>query len=66
MKGTDEGTSAWYYVLVNPAKSEKFLKDLSKNIIHLEDCGKVLNSAYGEDPPQEITSKLKSDYFVSD
>ena len=64
VKGIDDGRNAWYYVLVERLKLSLFLKALNDDIIHLEEYGKILYSAYGDDPPQEITDKLKEEYGI--
>jgi hypothetical protein len=64
VKGVDEGRNAWYYVLVERLKVSLFLKALKDPIIHLENYGEVIHSAYGDNPPQEITDKLKKEYDI--
>ncbi len=64
VKGVDAGRNAWYYVLVDRPKVQLFLKALNNDIIHLEEYGKILYSAYGDEPPAEITTKLKEEYGI--
>lgn len=64
VKGIDAGRNAWYYVLVDRLKLQLFLKALNDDIIHLENYGKILHSAYGDEPPAEITNKLKEEYGI--
>jgi hypothetical protein len=64
VKGVDAGRNAWYYVLVERNKVQLFLKALNDDIIHLENYGKILYSAYGDEPPAEITNKLKEEYGI--
>ena len=64
VKGIDAGRKAWYYVLVERLKLQLFLKALNDDIIHLENYGKILYSAYGEEPPADITDKLKEEYGI--
>ena len=66
VKGIDDNRSAWYYVLVERLKVSLFLKALNDDIIHLENYGKILYSAYGEEPPKDITDKVKEEYGISD
>lgn len=65
VKGVDAGRNAWYYVLVERLKVQLFLKALNDEIIHLENYGKILFSAYGDEPPAEITQKLKEEYGIN-
>eukprot|EP01084_Bolivina_argentea_P014135 26431_1 len=51
VKGNSDGKLAWYLVLVDPDKLEQFKKDLNNNIIHLENLGHIIKSAYGTEPP---------------
>jgi hypothetical protein len=64
VKGVDAGRNAWYYVLVERLKVQVFLKALNDDIIHLENYGRILYSAYGDEPPVEITDMLKEEYGI--
>lgn len=64
VKGVDAGRNAWYYVLVERLKVQLFLKALNDEIIHLENYGKILFSAYGDEPPATITDQLKEEYGI--
>ena len=64
VKGIDEGKNAWYYVLVDPNLNEKFMKELNDDMIDLEQIGIVLYSAFGENPPDDITKNLKIEYNI--
>ena len=64
VKGIDDGRNAWYYVLVERLKLSMFLKALNDDIIHLEHYGEILDSAYGDEPPQEVTDRLKAEYGI--
>lgn len=64
VKGVDDGRNAWYYVLVDRLKVSLFLKALNDDIIHLENYGAILYSAYGDEPPQNITDTLKKEYGI--
>ncbi len=65
VKGIDAGRNAWYYVLVDRLKVQLFLKALNDEIIHLENYGKILHSAYGDEPPEDVTLSLKDEYGIS-
>ncbi len=65
VKGIDAGRNAWYYVLVDRLKVQLFLKALNDEIIHLENYGKILHSAYGDEPPEDITVSLKEEYGIA-
>ena len=64
VKGIDAGRNAWYYVLVERLKLQLFLKALNDDIIHLENYGKILHSAYGDEPPADVTNLLKEEYGI--
>ncbi|MFT6077757.1 MAG: methionyl-tRNA formyltransferase [Myxococcota bacterium] len=64
VKGVDDNRNAWYYVLVERLKLSMFLKALNDDIIHLENYGKILYSAYGDEPPENVTDKLKKEYGI--
>ncbi len=65
VKGVDAGRNAWYYVLVERLKVQLFLKALNDDIIHLENYGQILFSAYGDEPPASITNQLKEEYGIN-
>jgi len=65
VKGVDAGRNAWYYVLVERLKVQLFLKALNDEIIHLENYGKILFSAYGDEPPEDIPTSLKDEYGIA-
>lgn len=64
VKGVDAGRNAWYYVLVDRLKVQLFLKALNDDIIHLENYGQILFSAYGDEPPSNVTNQLKEEYGI--
>ncbi|MFT6331829.1 MAG: hypothetical protein ACJAW3_000147 [Lentimonas sp.] len=64
VKGVDDERNAWYYVLVQRLKLSMFLKALNDDIIHLENYGEILFSAYGDEPPESVTNKLKAEYGI--
>jgi len=64
VKGVDAGRNAWYYVLVERLKVQLFLKALNDEIIHLEKYGKILYSAYGDEPPASVTQSIKDEYGI--
>ena len=66
VKGVDAGRNAWYYILVERLKLQLFLKALNDDIIHLENYGVILYSAYGDEPPADITEALKEEYGIED
>jgi hypothetical protein len=66
VKGIDDNRPAWYYVLVERLKLPMFKRALNDNIIHLEEYGKILYSAYGEDPPEEIKRKVREEFGISE
>jgi hypothetical protein len=65
IRGIDAGRNAWYYVLVERLKVQLFLKALNDEVIHLEKYGKILYSAYGDEPPAEVTQAIKDEYGIS-
>ena len=65
VRGVDAGRNAWYYVLVERLKVQLFLKALNDEIIHLEKYGKILYSAYGDEPPANVTQANKDEYGIS-
>lgn len=62
VKGSDYGRKAWYYILVDEDKVSTFLNDINDHTVYLEKYGEILFSAYGEEPPKEITDQLIEEY----
>lgn len=61
-KGTDKDRSVWYYLLLSSTSEEhtkRFAKELDSDIIELTKWGYIVESGYGESPPDDITNKLK-------
>lgn len=64
VNGNDRGRSAWYYVVVDRLKVQMFLKAMNSDSINLDDYGVVIYSAYGDNPPESITQKVKEEYGI--
>jgi hypothetical protein len=65
IKGNDNNLNAWYYVLVNPSLRQEFKKALHDDIIHIEQYGIIINSAYGKKPPKNIDDHIKQKFNTS-
>ena len=50
---------AWYFIDVNPIKLRKFEVDMRTTGGELKQYGKILESGYGDSPPQHIMEKMK-------
>lgn len=66
VKGLDNGRQAWYYIRVDTAKKHLFLNALKSDVIHLEQYGVIISSAYGDNPPDHVTSWVKEEYGIQD
>jgi hypothetical protein len=64
VKGTDKARKAWYMVLVDPEKRGEFLLRLDDDIIHLEDHGIILKSAYGDKAPENVLREVKDRFEI--
>lgn len=65
VRGLDEGRRAWYYVLVRDDDDvvAAFKEGLKAETINLEDYGKILESGYGKDPPNEVKDQMEKNYY---
>eukprot|EP00045_Choanoeca_perplexa_P016994 m.237592 g.237592 ORF g.237592 m.237592 type:complete len:630 (+) comp17420_c0_seq12:277-2166(+) len=61
VRGTDAGKKAWYYCLVTKSVLD-FKAALDDDVIHLENHGEIIYSAYGDEPPVSTTELLKRRY----
>jgi len=62
VKGQNEGSDAWYYILVDKLKLALYEKDVDGDFIKLGKYGQILYSGWGEEPPEEIKDKIKEEY----
>ena len=62
VRGEDAGKHCWHYILVDKMKVEAFKKDLKAAGIYLSQYGKILVSGWGENPPEDIDTKIKAEY----
>lgn len=60
--GKDKGKQCWYYVLVDKPKLALFKKDSQSDFIQVNDYGEILYSGWGDEPPQDIKDKIKTQY----
>ncbi len=65
VRARDGSRKAWYFMLVERKKEEAFLLALKDPIIHLEEYGLVLYSAYGE-PPADLSEELTRENHLED
>ena len=63
VKGVDKGRNTWYFVLVTGSE-KAFLNALKDDIIHLEQYGEILLSAYGDGPDTKIRKSLMEEYGI--
>jgi hypothetical protein len=56
------GEIAWYFVLIDKDKKEKFLKHKAGDKYNIEDYGKIIESGYGEEVPADIQQTLGEKY----
>jgi len=64
VKGKDQQRKAWYYVSVDPARTEIFKTNLKASAINLAHHGYIICSAFGDEPPQKQKEQLEQDYFI--
>jgi hypothetical protein len=65
VKGVDAGRNAWYYVLVT-GSVKHFKRCLDDSVIHLEQHGQVLFSAYGDEAPDATKKKVMAQYGIDE
>ena len=53
---------AYYFILLDKGKKEAFLKLTESDHFDLKDYGTIVESGYGEEPPEEIKQRLKEKY----
>lgn len=61
--GVDETKRpAWYFVCVDSPKVQAFLRAIKSGIANLEEYGRVLESGYGEAPPETVVEMMRKHY----
>ena len=59
VRGKDRGEPAWHYVLVKKALLPLFLRRANGGRLDVADFGRVLESGWGKDPPEDIRKSIK-------
>ena len=62
VRGKDKGLPCWHYVLIDQFKLPIFKEDLKKPTIDVADYGEVLESGWGENPPEDVVDRIKKKY----
>ena len=63
VRGVDNDRPAWYHVLVT-GPTDVFKRALNDKIIQLENHGKIIYSAYGEECPKSVTDMVKVQFGI--
>ena len=58
----NKGIDAWYYVRVDSVRTNKFLKSVETGRVNFDDFGIILESGYGETPPESIKLHMQQEY----
>jgi hypothetical protein len=56
------GETAYYFVIVDSAKSNAFVKAVTAGPTNLEEYGTIIESGYGEEASQEVKDRLMDEY----
>ena len=66
IRGKDRGKPAWYYILLVDDEDTitAFEEALKDDRIDLENYGEILESGYGEEPPNEVTDRVQKKYHI--
>ncbi len=62
VRGKDRDRSAWHYVLVDNNKRELFLAATRRGSLDVADYGEVLESGWGQDPPEEVVKRIEDEF----
>ena len=62
VRGKDRGRAAWHYVLVDNQKREMFLAATKSGSLDVADYGEVLESGWGEDPPERVVKRIEEEF----
>lgn len=53
---------AWYYVQVEPHLKLRFERAIKSGAMNVSEFGRILESGYGEKPPELTRARMKRDY----
>lgn len=56
------GRTAWYFILVDVGKKQRFLEHKNGDSYNLEDYGKIIISGYGDSIPLDVQEMLREKY----
>lgn len=58
----EDGRRAWYYILINPIKENRFLRAMqNKETFDLTDYGEIVASGFGY-PPETVKQRMREEY----
>ena len=60
VRGKDRGKAAWHYVLVDEEKLNVFKEKMKSGNIDVADYGRIVQSGWGTDPPEDVSKQIKS------
>jgi len=62
--GTDGGRAAWHCVLVEKAELKNFMETVDgTSSVNVETFGRILESGWGDTPPQDVLDRLADEYM---
>lgn len=63
VSGVDStGREAWYFVLIESTRKDKFLLHKKGDSYNIDDYGKIIISGYGKEVPEHIQQMLRDKY----
>lgn len=61
--GSDNsGRKAWYFIRVDSPKVSAFHRAIKSGNINLDEYGEILDSGYGEQPPESVKQFMRDKY----
>jgi len=54
------GRPAWYFVRVESTKQRMFLQHIRSGALDLTGFGEIIESGYGEEPPEAVVAHMKA------
>jgi hypothetical protein len=58
----DTKQDTWFFIRVENLKINLFLKEIKNGVIDLQEFGEILESGYGQEPPEYIFTKMHEKY----
>ena len=58
----EQGRACWYYLRLSPQTYKDYQRQLKTDKIDVVDFGEIIESGWGERPPEDVIVRMKRDF----